>query len=140
MRKYDLSVMGDAYKVEPNAREKLSDNFYRDEFACPHCGVADLDPRLVLKLQELRSTIGRSLVITSGYRCQDQNDTIPHSSKRSSHIKGLAVDIACGNSIDRYELVALSMKAFKRVGIYSGWIHVDIDESADKLQNVMWVG
>lgn len=132
--------MEDAYKVEPNIREKLSDNFYRDEFACPCCGVADIDPRLVLKLQELRSTIGRSLVITSGYRCQEHNDKIPHSSKISSHIRGLAVDIACANSPDRYELVALCLKSFKRVGIYSGWLHVDIDEGEAKPQNVMWYG
>ena len=132
--------MEDAYKIEPSVREKLSDNFYRDEFACPHCGVADIDLDLVKKLQELRSAIGRSLVITSGYRCQEHNDTIPHSSKHSSHIKGLAVDIACSNSVDRYDLIALCMRAFRRIGIYSGWIHVDIDESQDKLQNVMWVG
>ena len=130
--------MEDAYKVEPSVREKLSDNFYRDEFACPHCGVADIDPRLVLKLQELRLAIGRSLVITSGYRCQEHNDKIPHSSKNSSHIKGLAVDIACANSPDRFALVALCMRAFRRVGIYSGWLHVDVDDT--KPQNIMWVG
>ena len=132
--------MEDAYKVEPGVREKLSDNFNRDEFACPHCGVADIDPNLVLKLQELRSAIGRSLVITSGYRCQEHNDSIPNSSKNSSHIRGLAVDMACTNSPDRYELVALCLKSFKRVGIYSGWLHVDIDEGGDKPQNVMWFG
>ena len=130
--------MEDAYKVEPSVREKLSDNFYRDEFACPCCGVADIDPRLVLKLQELRLAIGRSLVITSGYRCQEHNDKIPHSSKNSSHIKGLAVDIACANSPDRFALVALCMRAFRRVGIYSGWLHVDVDDT--KPQNIMWVG
>ena len=130
--------MEDAYKVEPSVREKLSDNFYRDEFACPHCGVADIDPRLVLKLQELRLAIGRSLVITSGYRCQEHNDKIPHSSKNSSHIRGLAVDIACANSPDRFALVALCMRAFRRVGIYSGWLHVEVDDT--KPQNIMWVG
>ena len=130
--------MEDAYKVEPSVREKLSDNFYRDGFACPHCGVADIDPRLVLKLQELRLAIGRSLVITSGYRCQEHNDKIPHSSKNSSHIRGLAVDIACANSPDRFALVALCMRAFRRVGIYSGWLHVDVDDT--KPQNIMWVG
>mgnify|MGYP003648985322 CR=1 FL=1 len=34
--------MDDAYKIEPRVREKVSENFYKDEFACPHCGVADI--------------------------------------------------------------------------------------------------
>ena len=131
--------MDDAYKIEPRVREKVSENFYKDEFACPHCGVADIDSGLVQKLQVLRTEIGRSLIINSGYRCQEHNDKIPHSSKNSSHIKGLAVDLSCTNGPDRYELIALCMKSFKRMGVYAGgWVHVDVDE--DKPQNVMWVG
>lgn len=130
--------MEDAYKVEPSVREKLSENFFKDEFACPCCGVADIDPRLVLKLQALRSALGRSLVINSGYRCQKHNDKIPHSSKNSSHIKGFAVDVACFNSPDRYELIALCVNLFSRIGVYSGWVHLDVDDT--KPQNMMWLG
>ena len=64
----------------------------------------------------------------------------------SSHIPddhgtGNAVDIACTNSKDRYELVELSQKFFKRIGIsegsYGGFIHLDVDRS--KVQEVMWL-
>jgi len=64
----------------------------------------------------------------------------------SSHIPdsygmGNAVDIACTNSKDRYELVELSQKFFKRIGIsggaYGGFIHLDVDK--EKVQEVMWL-
>ena len=52
-----------------------------------------------------------------------------------------AVDIACTNSKDRYELVELSQKFFNRIGIsggsYGGFIHLDVDRS--KVQEVMWL-
>jgi hypothetical protein len=63
----------------------------------------------------------------------------------SSHIPddygiGNAVDIACLNSKDRYELVEVAQKFFKRIGIsggsYGGFIHLDVDRS--KVQEVMW--
>ena len=101
--------------------------------------VESLILTLALCKNSKRTEIGRSLIINSGYRCQEHNDKIPHSSKNSSHIKGLAVDLSCTNGPDRYELIALCMKSFKRVGVYAGgWVHVDVDE--DKPQNVMWVG
>ena len=56
----------------------------------------------------------------------------------SSHIPdeggmGLAVDIGCTNSLDRYGLVEVAQKFFKRIGIageHSGnFIHLDVDRS-----------
>ena len=63
----------------------------------------------------------------------------------SSHLQdsygmGNAVDIACTNSKDRYELVELSQKFFKRISIsggsYGGVVHLDVDRS--KVQGVLW--
>ena len=52
----------------------------------------------------------------------------------------LAVDIVCTNSIDRYELVEVVQKFFKRIGIvgeHSGnFIHLDVDKT--KPQEVLW--
>jgi len=57
------------------------------------------------------------------------------------HGIGNAVDIACTNSKDRYELVELAQKFFKRIGIsgdpYGGFVHLDVDRS--KVQEVMWL-
>ncbi len=118
-------------------REKLSDNFSRDEFACPCCGEDRIDRTLIQKLQELRISYGRPIVVTSGVRCPKHNEEV-NGEKFSSHLYGFAVDIACTDSSQRWELVSLAMRRFRRVGVYSGWVHLDVDPT--KPQDVMWVG
>ena len=57
--------------------------------------------------------------------------------RNSSHLKGLAVDISCKSSKDRFALVNLLLKVgFKRIGIAGSFIHVDIDKT--KSQNLIW--
>ena len=73
----------------------LSRNFSRHEFHCRCCGRAELNPRLVEALQELRDLAGRAVRITSGYRCPDHNRA-EGGSKRSQHLLGNAADIVIG--------------------------------------------
>jgi len=59
------------------------------------------------------------MIITSGVRCESFNKSI-NGSLVASHIPdsdrvGFAVDIACTNSIDKYELVKVAQKLFKRI-------------------------
>jgi len=105
----------------------------------------EVQKKIIEKLQKVRNIIGRHIIITSGVRCEFYNTSI-NASMNSSHIPdsygiGNAVDIACTNSKDRYELVELSQKFFKRIGIsggsYGGFIHLDVDRS--KVQEVMWL-
>ena len=124
----------------------LSKNFSRLEVQCPcGCGANKSSSILIEKLQKVRNIIGRPIVITSGVRCEFYNASIK-ASMNSSHIPdehgiGNAVDIACTNSKDRYELVELAQKFFKRIGIsggsYGGFVHLDVDK--EKVQEVMWV-
>ena len=124
----------------------LSKNFSRLEVQCPcGCGANLINPFLIEKLEKVRNIIGRPIIITSGVRCEFYNGSIK-ASMNSSHIPdvygiGNAVDIACTNSKDRYELVELSQKFFKRIGIsggqYGGFVHLDVDRS--KVQEVMWL-
>ena len=87
-------------------------------------------------------TIARRLsnipyIINSGYRTISQNRKIGGVSN-SSHCKGLAVDIACSTSQDRYKILQGLIKAgFKRIGISRTFIHVDYDK--DKVQLVSWL-
>ena len=123
----------------------LSKNFSKLEIMCPcSCGADKISPVLIEKLQKVRNIIGRPIVITSGVRCEFYNTSIK-ASMNSSHIPdsygmGNAVDIACTNSKDRYELVELSQKFFNRIGIsggsYGGFVHLDVDRS--KVQEVLW--
>ena len=124
----------------------LSKNFSRLEVQCPcGCGANKISSILIEKLQKVRNIIGRPIIITSGVRCGFYNTSIK-ASMNSSHIPdsygmGNAVDIACTNSKDRYELVELSQKFFNRIGIsggsYRGFVHLDVDRS--KVQEVMWL-
>lgn len=74
-------------------REKLSDNFYRYEFACKcGCGKDDISGLLVDDLQEIRDAIGQKIITNSGCRCRKHNKR--EGGKRySSHCEGLATDI-----------------------------------------------
>ena len=124
----------------------LSKNFSKLEVQCPcSCGANKISSVLIEKLQKVRNIIGTPILITSGVRCEFYNASIK-ASMNSSHIPddhgiGNAVDIACTNSKDRYELVELAQKFFKRIGIsggsYGGFIHLDVDRS--KVQEAMWL-
>ena len=124
----------------------LSKNFSKLEVQCP-CGwgANKISPVLIEKLQKVRNINGKPIIITSGARCEFYNASIK-ASMNSSHIPddygiGNAVDIACLNSKDRYELVEVAQKFFNRIGIsggaYGGFVHLDVDK--EKVQEVMWL-
>ena len=123
----------------------LSKNFSRYEVHCScGCGASWVSPKLIEKLQHVRDVVGKPMTITSGVRCEAFNSSI-NGSLVSSHMPdadrmGLAVDIACTNSIDRYELVEVAQKFFKRIGIAGegkgNFVHLDVDRS--KVQEVLW--
>ncbi len=112
--------------------------FTYEEFDSPDVqGSGQLmNEELLNMLDVVRKKYGKSIVINSGYR------TVKHNAKvggtpGSSHTKGLAVDIACNNSTDRFKLEGILREVgFKRIGIAKTFIHADIDK--DKAQNVLW--
>ena len=72
--------------------------------------------------------------ITSGFRTQAYNKDLQdrgyQASTNSSHLKGCAADIACGNSKQRSIMVrALVNVGFTRIGISKTFLHVDNDQS-----------
>ena len=110
--------------------------FKTKEFRCPCCKEVRASGYLIHLLNKVREEYGKPMIINSGYRCEKHNKEIG-GSQNSAHTRGLAVDIKCDNSPDRYILLPLLTKIFKRVGVYNGWLHADIDESLS--QKVMWV-
>ena len=91
---------------------------------------------LLKMLDQTRDLYGSPMTITSGYRTEEHNEKVG-GKKHSSHLKGLAADIACDNSTDRYNLIDSLMKVgFNRIGIADTFIHVDID--LDKAPFVIW--
>ena len=96
----------------------------------------------ILEMLDLaREKFDKPIKITSGYRTQAYNEDLKargyKASKNSSHLKGLAVDIHCNNSKDRFELVDILLDVgFNRIGIANTFIHVDIDK--DKPSHLIW--
>jgi len=88
-----------------------------------------------------RAKFDKPIKITSGFRTEAYNKDLKargyKASSKSSHLKGLAVDIHCNNSKDRFELVDILLDVgFNRIGIANTFIHADIDE--DKPSHVIW--
>ena len=110
--------------------------FKIDEFKCPCCGKTDMNKEFLEKIDKARELAGVPFVITSGYRCPKHNKEVG-GKPDSAHTKGLAADIKCIRSRDRFKIIkALIDAGFTRFGIGKNFIHADIDSS--KPQEVVW--
>lgn len=100
-----------------------------------------MHPDILEMLDQARDKYDKPIRITSGYRTKEYNESLSargyKASPNSSHLKGLAADIACTSSVDRYHLInCLLDVGFKRIGIANTFIHVDID--TEKANEVIW--
>lgn len=89
-------------------------------------------------LVQLSIHYGKPLYFTSSFRTPHQNQACG-GSPTSSHLKGLAFDIKCTNSTERWKLIqSINFFGIKRYGVYKNFIHIDFDSS--KPQDVTWYG
>ena len=103
---------------------------------CP-CGVSKFDADFQNTLNRIRHLYNKPIYITSGYRC-DVHNKLVGGNLNSAHTKGLAVDIKCDNSVDRFELLKILFNVgITRIGISDKFVHVDSDVS--KPHPVTWV-
>ena len=101
--------------------------------------VKNLVEDLVFKLDRARELFGAPIVITSGYRPPSHNATVG-GVKDSAHQTGKAVDIRCADSELQKKLCwALGAAGFRRIGVYSGHVHADVDD-LDKPTPAFWFG
>lgn len=99
--------------------------------------IRGLQDRLVTMLDNARELAKIPFIITSGLRTASQNEQIGGVDD-SAHLKGLAVDLRCRNSAERFIIVsALLMAGFKRIEITNDHVHTDIDSL--KPQNVIFL-
>ena len=95
-----------------------------------------MDHDLLVMIDRARALYGKPIVVTSGFRTESHNEKVG-GVKSSSHLKGLAIDVACVRSKDRFKmLTALLEVGFNRIGVASTFIHIDVDKN--KSQNVIW--
>lgn len=106
----------------------LSKNFSSHEFECrcrrEDCVTQKISKDLIKNLQKLREVYGKSLTITSGYRCIWHNRAIG-SSDTSQHPLGNAADVACSD-LATVEKQATDIFDAIGNGKPKGFIHLDI--------------
>ena len=96
----------------------------------------NMSQEILSMLDAARKIYGKPMRITSGFRTKTHNKKVG-GVESSSHLKGLAADIACSESRNRFDMIrALLEVGFKRIGVAGTFIHVDIDKN--KSQNVIW--
>lgn len=109
----------------------------------PGSGI-NMHPEFLERIDEVRRVFGKPMVINSGYRTIYQNQAV-NGSLRSSHLDGLAVDVRCTNSRDRFDLIEAFLEVgFTRLGIADTFIHADLSDQIEgehsglKDGNVIW--
>ena len=114
-------------------------HFSANEFLCKcGCGkgIESMDEDFLWELDKARGIAEVPFVLTSAFRCKEYNLEI--SIPTSSHVKGLAVDIACTASYNRFKIVqALIKVGIDRWGVRHDFIHCDSDP--DKPRELFWV-
>lgn len=95
----------------------------------PSCSLQDMSQELMSRLDKARAQAGIPFVINSAYRSVKHEKSLGRTGN-SAHTRGLAVDIRCNTSLNRYKIVlALLAVGFQRIGIGKTFIHADIDNS-----------
>ncbi len=114
--------------MKEKENKQLSNNFKLSEFRCKcGCGLDNINKLVVYKLQQVRDIYGKPIVITSGLRCIEWNKK-QGGKENSAHITGLAVDVKCISSRNRFVLMkAFISNGFRRIGLTRNFIHVDND-------------
>ena len=95
-----------------------------------------MDPFFLQLLDKARTHAQIPFRISSGYRTKEHNKKVG-GVPNSAHLKGLAADIVCNSSSDRYIILsALLHVGFHRIGIAENFIHCDV--STDKPGFMVW--
>lgn len=95
----------------------------------PSCSLSDMDFSFMCLLDLARGFAGVPFVLNSAYRSVDWELTHGRAGT-SSHCKGVAVDIRCSSTVQRYIIVrSLILAGFSRIGISKSFVHVDLDAS-----------
>lgn len=101
-------------------KTKLSENFNSLEFDCHGSGCCSetvINPKLVEYVQKIRDHFGKSITVTSGYRCPVHNKRIGGATG-SRHSKGDAADIVVSGVAPREVAKYAESIGIKGIGLY----------------------
>lgn len=127
------AIMG-VKTYQENDRAQLSKNFNSYEFRCGlgspcACSTVLIDDKLVEYLQKIRDNFGKSIKITSAYRCSSYNKSIGGATG-SYHSKGMAADIVVSGVAPREVAKYAESIGILGVGLYETdkdghFVHID---------------
>lgn len=119
---------------QENSKVQLSKNFNSYEFRCGlgrpcSCSTILIDDKLVEYLQKIRDHFGKSVTITSAYRCPSYNKSIG-SGTGSYHTKGMAADIVVSGVAPREVAKYAESMGILGIGLYESaadghFVHID---------------
>lgn len=128
---------------------KVSPHFNLREFQCKgnNCcaGAVKVDSELLEKLEQLRVRLGKSLILSCGYRCPQHNEKVG-GTPNSFHTQGIAADVRTTNlGMSPLEVARIARDiGFTGVGVYDGYhnkrgfIHVDVRPRPEGARIAMW--
>lgn len=95
----------------------------------PPCSIEQMDADFLKILDNIRECAGIPMVINCAYRSKE-HDLKKGRSGNSAHTRGLAVDVRCTTSANRYKIVAACLdNHITRIGIGKTFVHIDNDPS-----------
>ena len=106
---------------------QLSKNFVSTEFDCNQsdcCTITYIDLDLVQILQKIRDHFGKSVNISSAYRCPSYNRRVGGASK-SYHVRGQAADIKVSGVSPLSVAQYAESLGVKGIGHYDTFVHID---------------
>jgi zinc D-Ala-D-Ala carboxypeptidase len=93
------------------------------------CGLNNIKPALLVKLEQARTVLGIPLVIDSGSRCPKHELEVSGKSG-GEHPDGDAVDIRCLADRTRFNIIRAFLEfGVCRIGIGPTFVHVGISET-----------
>lgn len=98
--------------------------------------------RLADFLQTIRNELHLPIIITSGYRSKEVNESVNGSSS-SYHVKGLAVDIKCSDMDKLLSVLHSHLMDIDQLGIYYNcttqlWYHISLPEEGNIPRNQIY--
>ena len=114
-------------------KTKLSENFVSTEFDCHGkgcCSETTVNPKLVEYIQKIRDHFGKSITVTSGYRCATHNKNVGGATG-SRHSKGDAADIVVSGVAPAEVAKYAESIGIKGIGLYETnadghFTHIDV--------------
>lgn len=101
-------------------------SFSPEEIACRGTGALLVDEEAMDRLQQLRTRIGKPIIVLSGYRSPEHNRRIG-GEKTSQHLQGKAFDISMANHQPQAFEIAARVAGFTGFGSYPdrNFMHID---------------